>query len=100
MRLVILGKINNNLMFVSGIGFGWDGSISYDKNLVKDQDLQVGVISEGVDFEKSFYQTTESRIVEIEQALGRRVPYLLPVFKVLGNKGLRNNPAKRVGATI
>lgn len=59
MRLIVLGKLcTHGQVWVSGFGFGWDANIFYDKQMVKEEGLGVGVVSEGVDFEKSFYQVT------------------------------------------
>jgi hypothetical protein len=55
-------------------------------------------VSDGVDFEKSFYQINETKLLEIEEMLGKRIPYVARSFKVLGNKGIRNNPGKKTQA--
>lgn len=35
-------------------------------------------------------------MIEIEESIGRRIPFIQPFFKVLGSKGIRNNPGKKI----
>jgi hypothetical protein len=35
-------------------------------------------------------------MIEIELGFGCHLPYISPIFKGLGNKGMRYNPAKKI----
>lgn len=97
MRIVVLGRLVGNInVSISGIAFGWNNEIYYDKKLIDLKQIEVGVTTEGIDFEKSFYQITESKLIELELKLGQRIDYLSPIMKIFGSKGLRNTPGKKI----
>ena len=89
----MLGSIlpdSSGLFEVQGLGFGWKGRIYYRGEVGSEVS---GVVSEGVDFEKKFYHMSEKQMIETELRWGR-VPFMLVLEKCLGNRGIRNNPAK------
>jgi hypothetical protein len=56
MRIILLGQFwRNGLVNVRGIGFGWDGGIYYDQRIVQEKQIEIGLISDGLDFDRSFY---------------------------------------------
>ena len=55
----------------------------------------VVLLTDGIDFERNFYKVNESKLIELEEQFGGRIIHLAPVLKVLGNKGMRNNPGKK-----
>ena len=56
MRILVLGKFWNGFVEVLGFGFGWGGQICCDNKLIDAKDVRVGVLTDGVDLEKKFYQ--------------------------------------------
>lgn len=95
----MLGKFwKAGLFQVCGFAYGWDGELYYDQTITDENGIEIGLVSDGVDFEKSFYQINETKLLEIEEMLGKRIPYIARSFKVLGNKGIRNNPGKKTQA--
>jgi len=55
----------------------------------------IGVVCEGMDFEKGFYHLNEKQMIELELKMGR-IPFLMVAGGGLGSKGMRNNPSKTV----
>lgn len=97
MRVVLLGRFwRLGLFQVMGVAYGWEGDLYYDQQMLDTTSIQVGLLSDGIDFEKSFYLISEAKLIELEELMGRRVPYIQPSFKVLGSKGIRNNPGKKM----
>lgn len=95
----MLGKFwRAGLFKVCGVAYGWEGELYYDETLTDINEVEVGLISDGVDFEKGFYLVNETKLLEIEELIGKRIPHVLASFKVLGSKGVRNNPGKKTQA--
>lgn len=71
MKLIVLGVFCENLKYFSfkGFGFGWNGKIYYDKSYLLDEEISAAMISEGIDFEKSFYQVNEKALIMLELAI-------------------------------
>lgn len=64
MRLVLLGKFwRTHLFQVCGVSYGWDGELYYDESITDLSEIEVGLVSDGVDFEKSFYQISETNLL-------------------------------------
>lgn len=98
MQLVILGNFaSENLFEVKGFGYGWNSEIFCEKSVLKDCNNQILMVllSEQANFDKNFYQISESKLIELQQMLGQRISYILPSVKVLGNKGMRNYGVKK-----
>ena len=97
MRVVLLGRFRGLGLFqVIGVAYGWEGDLYYDQEMLDTTKIQVGLLSDGIDFEKSFYLISEAKLFELEELMGRRVPYIQASFKVLGSIGMRNNPGKKM----
>lgn len=106
MRLIILGKMidenqstlanfstyesSSNLFEVQGLGFGFQGKI-YSK--LDNQENLIGIVNEGMDFEKGFYHLNEKQLIDLEIRYGR-LKFMMVSSKGLGSKGVRNNPSK------
>lgn len=52
MRIVILGQLwgNTGLFYVTGVGYGWNGSIFGDSSMINFNEVSTGLISDGIDF--------------------------------------------------
>jgi len=59
----------------------------------------IGVVCEGMDFEKGFYHLNEKQMIELELKMGR-IPFLMVAGGGLGSKGMRNNPSKTVWLSL
>lgn len=105
MRLVVLGKMidesqggllnkptyesSSSLFEVSGLGFGFQGKIYYKAG----SEGSIGIVNEGMDFEKGFYHLNEKQLIDLELRYGR-LNFMMVTTKGLGSKGVRNNPSK------
>ena len=96
MRLLVLGRVSENgrHYHFSGFGFGWQGSIYYDAKKVTDL-ISAAMVSEGIDFEKSFFQLSERALTMLELSMDKEVPYLECMVSGLGSKGPRNLPSRK-----
>ena len=70
MRIIILGRfLDKNVTEVEGLGFGWKDRIYFDPCLIDEETVAIGVVSEGIDFERIFYQIHEKNLINLEEIM-------------------------------
>lgn len=52
MRIILLGKFRgiSELFSVNGVGYGWNGQIFCDPSIINLDEIDIGLISDGIDF--------------------------------------------------
>lgn len=70
MRIIILGRfLDKNVTEVEGLGYGWEDRVYFDPCLIDEGNVDIGVVSEGIDFERIFYQINEKNLINLEEVM-------------------------------
>lgn len=93
LQLVAICAFEGSLFRLISLGYGIKDSI-YLPSAPKTTAGLLCLKSELVEFDKQFYNISEKELIQLEEFLEERVPWLLPSYQALGTAGYRNLQSK------
>jgi hypothetical protein len=94
LQLVVVCQQDGELLRFISLGYGIHNKIYLPNNQPSTTAKLLCLRSEQVEFDKQFYNISEKELIQLEELLGERIPWLMPSYQALGTAGYRNLQSK------